>query len=140
MEVSRRIHVEGHVSAGFEAVRDAFAENFSLRHELGGACCVYHRGEKVVDLWGGVRNKATGEPWEEDTMVLVYSTTKGLAAMALALAHSRGWLDYEERVCTLLAGVRPERQGEHHRPPTLGAPGGLVRFRRAGGPQPRGRP
>jgi CubicO group peptidase (beta-lactamase class C family) len=53
----------------------------------------------VVDLWGGIRNKATGEPWEEDTMVVVYSATKGLAAMTLALAHSRGWLDYEERVC-----------------------------------------
>ena len=94
------IRVEGHVSAGFEAVRDAFAENFSRRQELGGACCVYHQGEKVVDLWGGVRNKSTGEPWEEDTMVIVYSATKGLAAMTLALAHSRGWLDYEERVCT----------------------------------------
>ena len=92
--------IEGQVSAGFEAMRDAFAENFSLRHELGGACCVYHRGEKVVDLWGGVRNKTSGEPWEQDTMVLVYSTTKGLAAMTLALAHSRGWLDYEARVCS----------------------------------------
>ncbi len=93
------IRIEGHVSTGFEAVRDAFAENFSRRHELGGACCVYHRGEKVVDLWGGVRNKETGDQWEENTMVLVYSATKGLAAMTLALAHSRGWLDYEERVC-----------------------------------------
>jgi CubicO group peptidase (beta-lactamase class C family) len=92
------IEVEGEVSPGFEPVRDAFAENFFERHELGGACCVYHRGKKVVDLWGGVRNKATGEPWEADTMVLVYSTTKGLAAMTLAVAHSRGWLDYEERV------------------------------------------
>jgi CubicO group peptidase (beta-lactamase class C family) len=100
MNVSQHIHIEGHVSAGFEAVRDAFSENFSQRHELGGACCVYHRGEKVVDLWGGVRNKSTGEPWQEDTMVLVYSLTKGLAAMTLAVAHSRGWLDYEERVCT----------------------------------------
>lgn len=94
------VRIEGHVSAGFKAVRDAFVENFTLRQELGGACCVYHRGEKVVDLWGGVRNKTTGEPWQEDTMVLVYSTTKGLAAMTLALAHSRGWLDYEQRVCT----------------------------------------
>lgn len=85
---------------GFEAVRDAFAENFSRRNELGGACCVYHQGEKVVDLWGGVRNKSTDEPWQEGTMVIVYSSTKGLAAMTLALAHSRGWLDYEERVCT----------------------------------------
>jgi CubicO group peptidase (beta-lactamase class C family) len=92
------IEVEGEVSPGFEPVRDAFAENFSERHELGGACCVYYRGDKVVDLWGGVRNKATGEPWEKETMVVVYSTTKGLAAMTLALAHSRGWLDYEQRV------------------------------------------
>jgi CubicO group peptidase (beta-lactamase class C family) len=94
------VRIEGHVSAGFEPVREAFAENFSRRHELGGACCVYYRGEKVVDLWGGVRNKATGEPWEEDTMVLVYSATKGLAAMTLAVAHSRGWLDYDKRVCS----------------------------------------
>ncbi|MEW6682952.1 MAG: serine hydrolase domain-containing protein [Nitrospirota bacterium] len=88
------------MSKGFEPVRDAFAENFSRRHELGGACCVYYRGDKVVDLWGGLRNKATGEPWEEDTMVLVYSATKGLAAMTLAIAHSRGWLDYDKRVCS----------------------------------------
>ena len=92
-------HIDGHVSAGFEPVREAFIENFSRRNELGGACCVYYQGEKVVDLWGGVRNKATGEPWEKDTMVIVYSTTKGLSAMALAVAHSRGWLDYDERVC-----------------------------------------
>ena len=79
-------------------MREAFDENFARRHELGGACCVYRRGEKVVDLWGGVRNRRTGEPWEEDTMVIVHSATKGLAAMTLAIAHSRGWLDYEERV------------------------------------------
>jgi CubicO group peptidase (beta-lactamase class C family) len=93
------VHIGGQVSAGFERVRDAFAQNFTDRRELGGACCVYHRGEKVVDLWGGIRNRETGEPWREDTMVLVHSTTKGLAAMTLALAHSRGWLDYDERIC-----------------------------------------
>lgn len=92
--------VEGHVSRGFEAVRHAFEENFVRRGELGGACCAYYRGEKVVDLWGGIRNKVTGEPWERDTMVVVHSATKGLAAMTLALAHSRGWLDYDERVAT----------------------------------------
>jgi CubicO group peptidase (beta-lactamase class C family) len=92
------VAIEGHVSPGFEAVREAFAENFARRDELGGACCAYHRGGKVVDLWGGIRNKQTGEPWERDTMVLVYSATKGLAAMTLAIAHSRGWLDYDELV------------------------------------------
>lgn len=98
MMSAQRIQIEGHVSAGFEAVRAVFAENFARRHELGGACCVYCRGERVVDLWGGVRDPASGAPWQEDTLVIVYSTTKGLAAMTLALAHSRGWLDYEERV------------------------------------------
>lgn len=92
--------IEGHVSRGFEPVRNAFEENFARRHELGGACCIHHYGEKVVDLWGGIRNKVTGELWERDTMVVVHSATKGLAAMTLAIAHSRGWLDYEERVST----------------------------------------
>src|SRR6478752_5517979 len=100
--------IEGHVSAGFEAVREAFAENFTRRHEIGGACAAYYRCEKVVDLWGGIRNPGTDAPWEPDTMVLVYSATKGLAAMALALAHSRGLLDYEARVCTYWPEFAPQ--------------------------------
>jgi len=95
-----RTTVHGHISPGFERVREVFAENFERRHELGGACAAYHRGVKVVDLWGGIRNKQTGEPWEENTMVVVHSATKGLAAMTLAIAHSRGWLDYEQPVST----------------------------------------
>jgi len=95
-----RVIVEGHVSRGFEVVHDTFEENFARRGELGGACSAYYRGEKIVDLWGGVRNRVTGEPWERGTMVVVHSATKGLAAMTLAIAHSRGWLDYEERVAT----------------------------------------
>jgi CubicO group peptidase (beta-lactamase class C family) len=98
-KVQRASEIHGFVKSGYEAVRDAFTENFLKRREVGAACCVYHKGEKVVDLWGGLRNIVTGEPWEEDTMALVYSATKGLAAMTLALAHSRGWLDYDELVC-----------------------------------------
>lgn len=90
--------IEGTVSPGFERVRDAFVENFTRGEEIGAACCVYQDGEKVVDLWGGVRDRASGKPWREDTMTPVHSTTKGFAAMVMALAHSRGWLDYDERV------------------------------------------
>lgn len=97
VETSAGIH--GFVKLGFEPVREAFAENFARRREIGAACCVYHKGKKVVDLWGGVRNIAMGDPWEEDTMALVYSATKGLSAMTLAIAHSRGWLDYDAPVC-----------------------------------------
>src|SRR6516225_3674284 len=107
-----RVGVCGTVSAGFEPVREAFAENFSRRNELGAACCVYYRGRKAVDLWGGIRNAATGEPWEEDTMVLVYSATKGLAAMVMAVAHSRGWLGYEERVCAYWPEFAQEGKGK----------------------------
>jgi CubicO group peptidase (beta-lactamase class C family) len=91
--------IHGFVQNGYEAVREAFAENFARRREIGAACCVYHKGEKVVDLWGGIRNKTTGEPWQQNTMALVYSATKGLSAMTLAVAHSRGWLDYNKLVC-----------------------------------------
>jgi CubicO group peptidase (beta-lactamase class C family) len=96
--MSAQHEIGGEAARGFEGVREAFVENFLSRRELGGAVCAYVRGEKVVDLWGGVRNKSTRQPWEKDTMVIVHSTTKGLSAMTLAVAHSRGWLDYEERV------------------------------------------
>jgi CubicO group peptidase (beta-lactamase class C family) len=92
--------VHGTVSSGFEAVREAFVENFTKRGELGGACCIYRHGEKVVDLWGGLRDRASGEAFGHDTMAILHSSSKGLAAMVMALAHSRGWLDYDERVCT----------------------------------------
>ena len=92
--------VHGFFAPGFEAVRREFERNLAARGELGAACAAFHRGEKVVDLWGGVRDARSGEPWEEDTLVVVYSTSKGLAAMVLALLHSRGHLDYDERVAT----------------------------------------
>jgi CubicO group peptidase (beta-lactamase class C family) len=92
--------IDGKVSRGFEPVRQAFVDNFLQRGELGGACCAYRGGEPIVNLWGGIRNKQTGEPWQPNTMVVVHSASKGLAAMTLAIAHSRRWLDYEERVCT----------------------------------------
>jgi CubicO group peptidase (beta-lactamase class C family) len=128
MSVPTGINIEGNVSPGFEPVREAFVENFPRRGELGGACCVYYRGEKVVDLWGGVRNQATSEPWQEDTMVLVYSTTKGLAAMTLALAHSRGWLDYEELVAAYWPEFAQQGKGAITVRQLLAHQGGLFAF------------
>ena len=92
--------LQGHVAPAFERVRDEFARNFRERNELGAACAAYHRGQKVVDLWGGIRHAKSKSPWEEDTLVLVYSTSKGMAATAMALLHSRGLIDYEERVAS----------------------------------------
>lgn len=92
--------IHGEVDPGFEEVREEFIKNFSERGELGAACAIYHRGQKVVDLWGGYRDYKNRAPWEKDTLVLVFSTTKGLASMTMAVAHSRGLLDYDEKVAT----------------------------------------
>src|SRR5690606_28292 len=96
--------VDGTVAPGFEPVRDAFADKFARRGELGGAVCVVVAGQVVVDLWGGVRDRASGAPWTADAMTVVHSTTKGLSAMVLALLHSRGLLDYDERVAAYWPG------------------------------------
>jgi CubicO group peptidase (beta-lactamase class C family) len=90
--------IDGFVAAGFDAVRDEFERNFVRRGEIGAAVAAYWRGEKVVDLWGGRRIPGSDAPWNEDTMVVVMSTTKGLSAMTLAVANARGWLDYEAPV------------------------------------------
>ena len=90
--------VLGEVAPGFKEVKVEFEKDFAERGETGAACAIYHKGKKVVDLWGGYRNAKTKAPWEEDTMVLVFSATKGLASMAVAVAHSRGYFRYDERV------------------------------------------
>jgi CubicO group peptidase (beta-lactamase class C family) len=90
--------VHGSVSPGFEEVAIEFRRNFTRRDELGAACTVYVQGEKVIDLWGGHMEPARRSPWQEDTLLLMFSVSKGISALCLALAHSRGHLDYEERV------------------------------------------
>jgi CubicO group peptidase (beta-lactamase class C family) len=92
--------VHGLVAPGFEEVRDEFARNFAERDEVGAACAVYHRGQCVVDLWGGHRDMARTLPWNETTSVLVLSATKGIAAMTLAMAMGRGLLALDEPVAT----------------------------------------
>ena len=92
--------VRGDVDEGYGPVADAFRRNFAERGEVGGACAVYRDGRKVVDLWGGYRNGHTREPWQEDTLVTVFSSTKGVSGLAIAVAHSRGWLDYDATVAT----------------------------------------
>ena len=101
---TRRIH--GHVAPGFEAVRAEFERNSAERGEIGAGVCAYWRGDKVVDLWGGLRIPRREVPWEENTMVLVNSTTKGIAAATLAVAAARGWLDRERVVMESLLACK----------------------------------
>ncbi len=96
--------IEGHVAPGFERVRDAFAQNFSEGLEIGAGFGVFRDGELVVDLRGGHADRAHTRPWRADTLVNVYSTTKGLASLCVALLVDRGQLDYAATV----ASVWPE--------------------------------
>ena len=79
--------IGGMAAPAFRAVYQEFQRNFIERDEKGAACAVYYQGEKVVDLWGGYRCPTTGAPWTEQTLVLVFSITKGVAAAVMALAH-----------------------------------------------------
>ncbi len=96
--------IEGTCDPRFEGVREAFARNFAETDELGASVSVALQGEIVVDLWAGHVDREKTRPWERDTIVLVYSTTKGFVALAAHMLADRGLLDFEAPV----ADVWPE--------------------------------
>ena len=92
------IEIGGTVAPGFEGVREAFARNFAEHGEVGAGFSLVHDGRTVVDLWGGVADAATGAPYSDDTLQLVFSTTKGATAVCANLLAQRGELDVEAPV------------------------------------------
>ncbi len=90
--------IEGGTAPEFHEVRRQFERNFVELGEQGAACAVYHRGQKVVDLWGGQRCELNALPWTEHTLALVFSVSKGMAAAAMAVAHSRGLFELDHPV------------------------------------------
>ncbi|MFF4458488.1 serine hydrolase domain-containing protein [Streptomyces mirabilis] len=90
--------VHGHCDARFAAVRTAFEENFRDRDELGAAVTVTLDGESVVDLWGGWADAARTRPWERETLVNVWSTSKGPTALCAHILADRGLLDFDAPV------------------------------------------
>jgi len=98
--VTETVQVDGLVEPGFEAVRDAFAANFTEQGEVGAGYALYVHGKKVVDIWGGVANQRTGAPYTSDSLQLVFSTTKGATAACANLLAQRGVLDIDAPVVT----------------------------------------
>jgi CubicO group peptidase (beta-lactamase class C family) len=92
------LDVSGTTAPGWEPLRDAFARNLTDGLETGAAVAVYHHGRPVVDLWGGVADRRTGRPWQRDTVACVFSTTKGVTAIAAHLLVQRGQLDLDAPV------------------------------------------
>jgi len=92
------VRIEGVVEPRFERVRAAFAENFDKRNEYGAAVAVTVDGKQVVDLWGGHADKARTQPWRRDTIVNVFSTTKGLTAITAHRMVDQGLIDLDAPV------------------------------------------
>jgi CubicO group peptidase (beta-lactamase class C family) len=90
--------IGGDADEGYGKVADAFRANFAAHRGVGAAVAVYRDGAKVVDMWGGYRNGLTKDPWQRDTMVNMFSTTKGVASLAVTVAASRGLIDYDAKV------------------------------------------
>src|SRR5208283_6128219 len=82
----------------YSKVKEAFAANFETTNEVGAAVAMYLDGKLVVDLWGGYADQARTKPWTRDTLVNIYSTTKGLAAMCAHRLADQGKLDLDAPV------------------------------------------
>jgi CubicO group peptidase (beta-lactamase class C family) len=93
------IEISGQVATGFEPVRDAFAAAFNsapeVGKELGAAFAVWHGEDLIIYLWGGYKDRARTAPWQADTLVPVYSTTKPIAAFVVAMALERAGVSHD---------------------------------------------
>jgi AhpD family alkylhydroperoxidase len=91
-------NVHGFVETKFSLVRDKFEANFASGADAGASCCATADGKTVVDLWGGFADEAKTRPWEKDTILNVYSTTKTMTALTALLIADRGELDFDAPV------------------------------------------
>ena len=92
------LHITGQCDARFEPVRAAFEQNFTQRGDIGAGFCLIVGGEPVVELHGGWRDAARTRRWEPDTVVNLWSTTKGVGAICFALLAERGLMSYDDLV------------------------------------------
>ncbi len=90
--------LHGRYAPDFEPVAEAFVRNFAEHGEVGASVCVTHEGESVVDLWGGTKDPEENTPWEEDTVCVVFSSTKGAVALAAHTLVAAGELDLDSPV------------------------------------------
>jgi CubicO group peptidase (beta-lactamase class C family) len=93
------IVIHGYCHEDFKWVQASLLNQLK-RFSGGGAVCIYHHGECVVDCWGGTKDAAGTQPWLEDTMAPSFSTTKGVASTLMHIMVDRGLLDYDDRVVT----------------------------------------
>jgi len=91
--VSTKVEVKGTCDARFQQLYNFFAQNLSNGHDIGASAAVFIDGEPVVDLWGGYVDKERTRPWQRDTIVNNFSTTKTMTALVALILADRGELD-----------------------------------------------
>ena len=90
--------ISGKCDPKFQQVAAEFERNFLERGEVGASVSITIEGETVVDLWGGTANIQSQTKWEEDTVSIVWSCTKGATALCSHILSSRGELDIDAPV------------------------------------------
>ena len=90
--------VDGFIAPGWEPVGETFSQTIESRQDVGAAVSLFHHGQCVIDLVGGYFDTQSPKPYEHDTLQLVFSTTKGVTAIAVAMCVERGLLSYDEPV------------------------------------------
>ena len=96
--MSNTVEIHGHCDQRFSQVKEAFARNFESGEDIGASFAVTKDGEFVVDIWGGYADAAQTKPWERDTIVNVYSTTKAMTALCALMLVERNLLDLDAPV------------------------------------------
>ena len=106
------VDVDGTCDPRFDNVRNAFIKNFTDNGDVGAAVAVTHRGEMVVDLWAGEVDGARPGAWQRDTIVNVFSTTKGITALCAHVLMDRGQLDVDAPVARYWPEFAQEGKGD----------------------------
>lgn len=91
-------NIDGMIADGWQFIHQLFKENFVEKRDFGASIAIYYDDELVVDLWGGSFHRSLTKPYDNDTLQLVFSTSKGVVAIAAALCVERGLLNYSELV------------------------------------------
>ena len=103
--------ITGTCTPAFTPVADAFAANFVDGQEIGASVCVFYRGERVVNLWGGIADPHTGAGWDEDTVCIIWSATKPATALCIHLLAERGLLDLDAPIAEVWPEYAAESKG-----------------------------
>ena len=98
--------IQGKFDDKFKSIVDCYENQFVLNLDIGSSLAISYHGEVVVDIWAGTRDKAQSLPWEEDTLVNVFSSTKNATSLSAYVLADRGQLDFKAP-CLLYTSPSP---------------------------------